>query len=59
MRFDEVKKQKDCPVKYEPSSKKSNHPLNIMASEFLHYYVVVPIALIVLVPNVYRSSMAD
>ena len=59
MRFDEVKKQKDCPVKYEPSSKKFNHPLNIMVSEFLHYYVVVPIALIVLVPNVYRSSTAD
>ena len=50
MRFDEVKKQKDCPVKYEPSSKKFNHPLNIMVSEFLHYYVVVPIAPIVLAP---------
>ena len=58
MRFDEVKKQKDCPMKYEPF-KKSNHPLKIMVSGSLHYYGVVPIALIVLTPHVYRSSMVD
>ena len=58
MRFDEVK-QKDCPMKYESSFKKSNHPLNIMVSEFLYYYAIVAIALIVLAPHVNRSSMVD
>ena len=49
-RFDEVRNHKDCTMKYGPSFKKSNHPLEIMVSEFFVRYTVSLLTLTVLAP---------
>ena len=48
LRFDEVRNHKDCTMKYRRSFKKSNHPLEIMVSEFLVKYTVVTPSLLAL-----------